>query len=440
MSLTSAISNALSGLGATSLAAEIVSSNLSNASNAAYAKREVSLVSNLNGGVQVTGIQRQRDAAVQASVNAQSAQVATAEVRTQAFSAVDAAIGAVGETGSLTTALDDMQSAIISAAAQPESDVRLEQVIYAAEDLATQFNAVGEAIQSERLSADEAVARDVETVNDVLSQIEKLNKQIVSTKANGRGAATLQDQRDEAVAKLSELIPVRTLERDNGSIALVSRGGQVLLDGKAVTLEFTPVQVMDADMTLDSGALSGISIAGRDGDDISDRLLGGRIAANLQVRDSVMPQAADDLAEARQSLLDATSFDGDGLFTETDGTLTVNAQLSSEPWRLRDGFAATSEGYVARAGYLDNLATGTEGVSDMLGDYVSAQSANLLRAEMNETSASARYVALQEAAASDGVDSDAELQSLLVIENLYAANARVITVVDEMMDTLMRMT
>lgn len=440
MSLTSAISNALSGLGATSLAAEIVSSNLSNASNAAYAKREVSLVSNLNGGVQVTGVQRQRDAAVQASVNGQSAQVAAAEVRTQAFTAVDAAIGTVGETGSLTTALDDMQSAIISAAAQPESDVRLEQVIYAAQDLATQFNAVGEAIQSERLSADEAVARDVETVNDVLSQIEKLNKQIVSTKANGRGAATLLDQRDEAVATLSELIPVRTLERDNGSIALVSRGGQVLLDGKAVTLEFTPVQVTDAEMTFDSGALSGISIVGRGDDDISDRLLGGRIAANLQVRDNVMPQAADDLAGARQSLLDATSFDGDGLFSETDGTLSVNAQLSAEPWRLRDGFTATSEGYVARAGYLDSLSTGTESVSETLGDYVSAQSANLQRAEMNETSASARYVALQEAAASDGVDSDAELQSLLVIENLYAANARVITVVDEMMDTLMRMT
>lgn len=248
------------------------------------------------------------------------------------------------------------------------------------------------------------------------------------------------DQRDEAVATLSELIPVRTLERDNGSIALVSRGGQVLLDGKAVTLEFTPVQVTDAEMTFDSGALSGISIVGRGDDDISDRLLGGRIAANLQVRDNVMPQAADDLAGARQSLLDATSFDGDGLFSETDGTLSVNAQLSAEPWRLRDGFTATSEGYVARAGYLDSLSTGTESVSETLGDYVSAQSANLQRAEMNETSASARYVALQEAAASDGVDSDAELQSLLVIENLYAANARVITVVDEMMDTLMRMT
>jgi flagellar hook-associated protein 1 FlgK len=59
---------------------------------------------------------------------------------------------------------------------------------------------------------------------------------------------------------------------------------------------------------------------------------------------------------------------------------------------------------------------------------------------MSETSANARHTALQEAAASEGVDSDAELQSLLMIEKLYTANARVISVVDEMMDTLMRMT
>ncbi|MCT4578574.1 flagellar hook-associated protein FlgK [Donghicola sp.] len=440
MSLTSAISNALSGLGATSLGAEIVSSNLSNASNAAYAKREVSLVSNLNGGVQVTGIQRHRDAAVQASLNAQSAQVAAAEVRTHALAAVDAAVGTVGDSGSLTTALDDMQYTLISAAAQPESDVRLNQVLYAAEDLAARFNAIGDAIQAERLSADHAVARDVETVNEVLSQIEKLNKQIISTKENGRGAATLSDQRDQAIATLSELIPVRTLERDNGSVALVSRGGQVLLDGKAVTLEFTPVQGMDEAMTLDSGALSGISIVGGDGDDISNRLIGGQIAATLQVRDKLMPQASDELAAERQSMLDATAFDGAGLFTEVDGVLSVNEQLSADPWRLRDGFTPTSPGYVANAGFLDTLAAGTESISDSLGNYVSKQSAQLLRAEMSETSANARHTALQEAAASEGVDSDAELQSLLMIEKLYTANARVISVVDEMMDTLMRMT
>jgi flagellar hook-associated protein 1 FlgK len=37
-----------------------------------------------------------------------------------------------------------------------------------------------------------------------------------------------------------------------------------------------------------------------------------------------------------------------------------------------------------------------------------------------------------------GVDTDAELQKLILIEQAYAANARMIQTVDEMMQTLLR--
>lgn len=440
MSLTSAISNALSGLRVSSLAAEIVSSNLSNATNEAYAKREITQVSNINGGVKVTGIQRQRDAALQSSINSQSASYTAAHTRTQAFSAIENAVGTVGEEGSLTSALDTMQSAVISATASPESSLRLGQVLTAASDLAGRVNEVDAAIQAERLAADQSIATDIGIANESLSQIEKLNKQIVSASANGRNTATLLDQRDAALGTLSEIIPVRVLERENGAIALVSGGGQVLLDSKAVTLEFTAAQGMDAAMTLAGGGLSGVTIAGKSGADISERLLGGRIEAALEVRDKLMPAASGQLSDLKQTLLAETSFDGGGLFTETGGKISVNPQLEVEPWRLRDGFSATTAGYSGSSGYLDALNSGIAGLSGTFGDYVSGQSSQLLRAEMSESAASARYAALTEAAASEGVDSDAELQSLLMIEKIYTANARVISVVDEMMDTLMRMT
>ena len=38
----------------------------------------------------------------------------------------------------------------------------------------------------------------------------------------------------------------------------------------------------------------------------------------------------------------------------------------------------------------------------------------------------------------DGVDTDAELQRLLLIEQAYAANARMIETVDDMMQALLR--
>ncbi len=41
--------------------------------------------------------------------------------------------------------------------------------------------------------------------------------------------------------------------------------------------------------------------------------------------------------------------------------------------------------------------------------------------------------------AEQGVDTDQELQRLMQIEQVYAANARLISVVDELMDTLLRL-
>ncbi|WP_371808891.1 flagellar basal body rod C-terminal domain-containing protein [Ruegeria sp. HKCCC2111] len=41
--------------------------------------------------------------------------------------------------------------------------------------------------------------------------------------------------------------------------------------------------------------------------------------------------------------------------------------------------------------------------------------------------------------AEQGVDTDQELQRLMQVEQTYAANARVISVVDELLETLLRL-
>ena len=46
---------------------------------------------------------------------------------------------------------------------------------------------------------------------------------------------------------------------------------------------------------------------------------------------------------------------------------------------------------------------------------------------------------LQNLQREDGVDSDFELQRLMLIEQAYAANARMIQTVDEMMQQLLRL-
>ncbi len=51
--------------------------------------------------------------------------------------------------------------------------------------------------------------------------------------------------------------------------------------------------------------------------------------------------------------------------------------------------------------------------------------------------ATGRYAALRDTELAGGVDSDAETALLLRIEQTYAANARVLTAIDDMIRTLM---
>jgi flagellar hook-associated protein 1 FlgK len=55
------------------------------------------------------------------------------------------------------------------------------------------------------------------------------------------------------------------------------------------------------------------------------------------------------------------------------------------------------------------------------------------------TYASSHYTALREMELSMGVDTDQELQSLLMIEKSYAANAKVIQAIDAMIQTIVEM-
>lgn len=60
------------------------------------------------------------------------------------------------------------------------------------------------------------------------------------------------------------------------------------------------------------------------------------------------------------------------------------------------------------------------------------------QAEQRLSFAAASLTELTRIELDQGVDTDAELQALLVIEQAYAANARMIEVADEMMQALLR--
>ena len=153
MSLSSAISNAVSGLTAASRGTEIVSSNIANALTPGYARRELDLSSRLaerGGGVSINGVTRMVTAGLIADNRLAQADVGSSRTVTTYHAAMEKAFGTGTEASSLVQTLTDFESALASAAARPDSESRLAVALDTATALVKKVNDISATIQAER--------------------------------------------------------------------------------------------------------------------------------------------------------------------------------------------------------------------------------------------------------------------------------------------------
>ncbi len=473
MTLNASLSSALSGLQAASRKAEAVSSNVANAMTEGYARRGVEVAARSLGatgqGVQVVGVTRDTDPILTGDRRIAGAAADARRTEADFLGRIEAAMGTPGAEGALTTRLSDVEVALVAAAGDPTSETGLHEVVRTAKALATGLATITDAIQTERQTADARIAADVKTLNTGLARVSELNTLILKATATGRDASALMDQRTQAVDSIASIIPLRESARAQGQIALYTPSGLALLEGQTkASFAFTPTTLILPEMAV-GGALSGLTMNGRAVATGPDGQLGqGTLAANFAIRDQMAPDVqtrvdalAFDLAERLRDPGTATT--EPGLFAENGtraqqgtglaGRLSLNAALDPSQGgaasRLRDGFGAATPGPPGETRLLRDLqaalsaslpATASGSLRDLTGiasDTVSATASARVAADREVSYTSARADALRTQELSIGVDTDRELQDLLAVERAYAANAKVLTAVDEMLQVLM---
>lgn len=484
MSITGALNNAISGLRAAGRGSELVSSNIANALTPGYGRRLLELSSSAIGdfgGVKIDGITRLVNEGLIADRRSADAQNAEAQTTLRFLTRLEGVVGSPDDPFAISGRLAKFESGLISAASRPDAPERLSGSVNDARNLAGSLQTASNAIQNARTDADRAIAVEVNNLNRYLGQIEQLNSQITAVEVRGGDDATLRDERQQIVDEISKMVPVKSVPRDNGQIALYSDGGAVLLDGTALEVEFEPVNVVTAYQTQSAGHLSGITIAGIPvGTDSQTGVLrGGSISGHFEIRDELGVEAqakvdaiARDLIERYQDpSIDPTLSLGDaGLFTDGGlpflptneigiaSRISINAAVDpnqgGEASRLRDGIGAVATGNVGNATILNALrdalttsrtplsggfGSGAYTASNLISTFASEVGASLTAAEQTVSFSTSRLQELTERQLADGVDTDTELQNLMVLERAYAANARVIETVDEMMQTIMRL-
>lgn len=485
MGISNALNNAYTGLVGASRLADTVSNNVANAMTPGFGRRVTELSSLALGGygsgVRVTGTYRTENAYLTAERRGMTAGVGASSTAAGAYARIVGALGEPGEPGALATRASELETRLMAAVASPQSLTQLTDAATAARQLAESINAVAAENQRLRTEADAEIARQVGQVNDALHAIKDVNDKIVTLQLKGEDVSGLQDERDRLIDGIAAIVPLRVVNRDNGQVALYSANGGALLDGRVWELSFQRgPSVVTPDMTLgaplgglmqDQGAAGPTAVAAGTGRGPFD---GGSLGALFEIRDVIAPGAdaemdryAAELIDRFETLVPAGSLDagGRGLFVDPTGAggvglagrIALNAAADptrgGAAWRLRDGLSAAAPGAEGFGTYLQGLAdamstarapsgwttqNAANDAATMASEIASFFAGRSAAADGAQAYLAARETTLADSEANAiGVDTDRELQNLILIEQAYAANARVLATLDDLLKLLL---
>jgi flagellar hook-associated protein 1 FlgK len=480
MSITSALNSAMTGLTANARLSQVTSENLANALTPGYSSQKLNLsTSQYAAGVRIGDVERNVNPALQSTTRKAEAEYAKIGVYSDFYSRMSNFVGTVDDNMSISTQISNFDAALVEATSRPDSTERLHDLSVKANLIVQSITDAADGLNNQRLAAESSIDLQVDQLNSQLKELEKLNARIVVAQAAGGSTTAMEDQRDLLIDTVNQAIPVNVVQRDQGRVALFTVGGVALLDGRASELSFDAKRTIEPQMTQDNGLLSGLEINGLAMDtSINGPLRGGTLIAAFDIRDNVAVEAQNDLDAVARDLverfqdpaLDATiGLTDAGIFTDSGGafdpadTVGLAARLElndlvamdgqAETWRLRDGLYAAAEGDPGDASQLiayseaisENRTVSTTKLGTISSDLNTLSASLMSRFARDSDSANnslsfaaTSYTELAQAELALGVDSDAELQNMMLIENAYAANARMLSTIDDMMESLLR--
>lgn len=337
MSLMSALSTAVSGLRTTQTGMNLVAQNVANADSAGYTRKTIQPVQTLNGprgaGVQAGPVQRVMDDLLGKQLRTETSGAGYAKTRAEFASALDGLFGTPGEASSLDYAVNAFNEKLGALADDPSSFALRAGVLSAGETLAGRMASVATGVQGLRSQAEGRIDTAVTRANELLKGIADTNSQITSESFRG-GSAALEDERDRMINELSGLMGIEVQKGDNSAVIIRTPSGQTLFDGvNPTTLSFDRRPALDSGLAYDPvnsgvGVIRAETGSGARFDLIAGGAFqSGEIAAALEMRDEILPQAQRQLDEMAAGFARAFS---DRPAEITGNTIAFGADFSDE--------------------------------------------------------------------------------------------------------------
>ncbi|PVE22488.1 flagellar hook-associated protein FlgK [Microvirga sp. KLBC 81] len=479
MSLSVAYNTARSSLQASQSQMAIVSRNTAGASDPAYSRKIGALVT--TGGAARVTVLRASDRALLNKMLETTSDAATQKSLLEGLQRLSQTIGDPELDESPAARIGTLNNALKQYANAPDDAVLARGFVKAASDLAASLNQATSSINAIRQETQVQIADSVSRINDILAKFKIANDEVVSGAALGRDVTDALDTRDSLIAQLSEEIGVTVVPRADNDIALYTDSGVALFDrlprsvryesaaltagkpGGAILIDEIPVTGSSSPMPLNSGNLVGL----------------------VRLRDDAAVTYQKQLDELARGLIEAFAEydksgggkpDRAGVFTYSGGPSIpkpapeglaglIKVSDAVDPSKAGGKFERIRDGGINGADY--TYGDGTASFSTRLYQLVDAMqadrafdpslglgnamslqefassSAGWLEAQRQDASQQVAYQETLLAQASEAlsnatdVNMDDETALMLQLEKSYSASAKLISVIDQMLQTLL---
>jgi flagellar hook-associated protein 1 FlgK len=452
-----------SALFATQRAVEVAGQNVANAAVDGYSRQVVQVTSatptpgtsvgdrsdGMRGnGVVVTSVDRLRDQLADVAYRSEADADGYAGARSTTLDRAQSILGSVSD--GVPATLDKFWAAFDALSNNPTDTAARNTVLNAGSEISRAIRDASSQLGSLTSDAATQVSGDVTSINNLATQVAKLNKSILDAKTAGQSPNDLLDSRDRAIDQLHKLAGVTTHENSLGVVD-VYIGSRSLVRGE----QTTPLK-------------SGVPAGGGAptvtwSDDGSSVTPGGEVGGYLSVTNVDLPglkSMLDSVAKGLISAVNTVHAGGYGLppggtgtstttgtpfFSGTDASnvdlaagLTATTLAASASGAANDGNNAIA---LAALRGKTNAVTLPDGTTASVGDALRAVGGKLgSLASAAAATHSATNTAVSSAdkarASANGVSVDEEMVDLVKWQHAYSAAAKVISTADSMLDTL----
>jgi flagellar hook-associated protein FlgK len=461
VSTFSGLNAATTALWANRRALDVTGQNIANVNTEGYSRQRADLQAlggnpvpaffstspGIGSGVSAEDVIRIRDAFLESRGHTEHANGARLAAEAASLELVERAFHEPGDTG-IQSLLSEVWSGFEDVANQPKDDAARAQVIQRLETLVAGLQFSHGSLTAQFDQTRENLEVLVKDVNAAAGTVAELNQAIKRATQSGLPSNDLADRRDVLVMQLADQVGATVRHRDDGVLDVII-GGMSLVSGSTASrfalAGGTDPATVGSDPPRIVTAVGGYTVR-------ADGTAGGQLQALSTILPSYLTSLNDMAGHLASSLnaahtagYDATGAPGLNLLGSSGGPITAASikVVLSDPKSI----AASSVGP-----WIPSLDHGNAQKIAAMRDSTTGVDANYRRMIVElgvQASVSNRNVDIQAVISTQvdaaresvaGVNIDEEMTNMLSFQHAYAAAGRMITAIDQTLDTLINRT